>query len=143
MLQGNPPLSLELYKWLGALAAGAIAGFLTHWFSRRRQRTDVALKVVDSFMAMYSEIGAAMGILHQQHANLDASQENTVRKAGDWFELVAALYESNVVDRHFLEQVGLPDQMKRFRDLARSAQAQKPTFLADALGDWNHLAALR
>lgn len=141
-------LQLELFKWFLTVATGVIAGVLTHWFSRARQdkdlrakasekQTDIAISLLASFMSMYEDIAKVLGILFSHPTELSDVEENSVRKIGDWFDFVAALYLNDTADRNLLRKMGFVDQISRFYNLVTQSSV-----FADAVVGWTHMKTL-
>jgi hypothetical protein len=103
---------------LSFISGSLVGGVLSHWLSIHRQRTDLSVKLMESFLNQYTAIAEAKGLLGSEGEEatsiLTPSEQNTVRKAGDWFELVAVLYLGGATRRKLLQSFGLVAEMRQF-----------------------------
>jgi len=112
--------SMEVLKLLPSLVGGGLAGsILTHYVTTRRQRLDIAMKVMDGLFQHYNELGGAKFALTSE-STLTVEQLNQVRRVGDWLEFCALLYFRGSVDKDLMKKFGVPDEMRAFYDLAKT-----------------------
>jgi len=79
------------------LISGGLAGAVANIFvTRRRQRIDAALKLIDYFFSHYGGIAEVKAILKDTSQLSNPVKENLVREIGDWFNLVSFLCDRNV-----------------------------------------------
>jgi hypothetical protein len=132
-------LSGELIKALIAFVFGTvIGGMISHWFSLQRQRTDFTVKLMDAFFAQYGSIAEVKGLLYITGRVFTPAEENTVRKVGDWFELVALMCTNGVAQLNLIRAFGLVKELETFSRLV----SQHPQF-EEAVKAWDHMQALQ
>ena len=113
----------DLIKTILTFMTGGLAGAALTWFTTRaRHRVDNAIKVIDYFFSSYNQIANVKAILlATKSSNPNDIDENLVRKFGDWFNLVAILYENKSIERGFVKNAGLADEIIAFKYLALQA----------------------
>jgi hypothetical protein len=130
---------MEYLPLIVSFISGGLAGAVVNLLvTKRRQRVDSALRVIDYYFAIYNEIGEAKRILQNPSLLSDANEEIRVRKIGDWFELVSSLCNKKVVDTEILAQVALFGEMDVFRSLVEGSFTQSRV-LHDAKKWWPEL----
>jgi hypothetical protein len=91
---------------------------------------------------MYTEIEDVSTRALRRDAPLTDTDLIKLKKAGDWFEVVAAAYQGKVASSTLLDRLNIPDQAVSFAAIVARAYAEKH-LQKDLLSDWPHLKALR
>jgi hypothetical protein len=133
---------MEYLPFVVSLISGGMAGAIVNLFvTRRRQRIDAALKLLDYFFSIYGELAEVKGILQSPPTLSNPKELNRVRKIGDWFNLVASLCEKKLVDTQLLGRVGLFSEMDIFSSLVQGTHVSSDT-LHKSKDWWPHLYGL-
>lgn len=129
------------------LFGGAAGAGLAAYFAGRRERRDVALKLVDYYLAHYAAYADVLRMLSEPTRLTDPAARNRLREMGDWFEIAAILLNRGRTDRALLQDIGLTAQIARFRDQVVEAVPKAPADiggrLAELLEKWNGLREFR
>lgn len=71
-----------------SLISGGLAGAIANIaFSKSKDKRDIALRIIDYYFTIYTDIGITKGILASPGSLSDVKHLTTVRKVGDWFHL--------------------------------------------------------
>ena len=130
----------ELIRIVVSFLTGGLAGAaLTAVVNALRQKTELAFKVLEQYFARLQPISDAIGVLETPGSLKDPPSHNKVTSIGDWYEMVATLYQNRVINRKLLDKVGIVGQMRRFLNLCKLANTGGD--LDAALKAWTGLAA--
>jgi len=110
------------------LISGGLAGaIVTLFFTRRRQRIDCTLKVIDTYFDLYHEIGDCRQLLEAVPFPDTPANRNRVRKLGDWFSIVARMSREKIIVRKLLlDKFGFRSQIELFRTLVSGSDLFHP-----------------
>src|SRR5918911_3352163 len=127
---------MQYLPFIVSIVSGGLAGAVVNYLvTRRRQRVEVGLKVIDFYFANYNDIAKTKYILQNPTLLADGNEKNQVLKIGNWFELVASLCTGKAVDTHLLAQTPLFLDMSVFRSLVKGTFNQSRELL-DAETQW-------
>jgi hypothetical protein len=136
---GQEAVNMDYLPVVVSLISGGLAGALVNAFiTDRRQRTQIALSVLERFFTSYEDIADAKRILQAPQLMALPDNQNVVRKVGDWFELVASLWKRGSLDRGLMREVAIPKEMDLFRDLVTGSKSTTSAF-AEAKNWWPDL----
>jgi hypothetical protein len=129
--------SLRSIPWVPLVTGGAAGAVLTHYFSLKRQRTELTFKVLEQFFKGYPELGTVKTHLQGGNVQRNTSEYNQVTAVGDWFEIVSLFYREKWIDRKILRKSGFITEVRSFRDLAATNKA-----LDAAISNWREMKSV-
>jgi hypothetical protein len=133
---------MDYVPFVVSLISGGLAGAVVNLVvTRRRQRIEMALKLIDYFFSIYSEVGAVKGLLQSPSSLKTPTELNRVTKVGDWFNLVATLWEKNAADKDILKKAVITKEMERFHELVQNIK-NSASELNEAWGWWPEMHRL-
>lgn len=100
------------------LSGGAAGAVINVFFTRRFQKRELTLKIIDGFFVRYTEIAAVKGLL-APGALSNPAQKNQVRAIGDWFDHVARLFNGCMLDKKLFKGCGIDKEIIEFRTRAQ------------------------
>jgi hypothetical protein len=133
----------EYIPVLVSFISGGLAGAVVNAFvTRRWQKTQVALSIIERFFSSYDDIARAKSILRDPTSTKAVDNQNTVRKVGDWFELVSSLWKHSSLNRDLIKEVAIPKEIDLFRDLVTNSKSFTDVFL-EAKSWWPDLYQIK
>ena len=90
---------------------GAAGALLTEAFTRRRQKLELAIRVVEAYFARYQRLGYVKDLLQN---GVPDDQHNAVLEIGDWLNLVAKLNNKKALNAWIVESVGITKEIAEF-----------------------------
>jgi hypothetical protein len=138
-------IEFALPQWLHValdIVLGGVAGSVaTIYFTRRQERTQVALDIIREYRALYGEVAAVLWLLRSS-PDLDLSEnQNRVKAMGNWYDIVSALWLMGEANRRLLSRVEINKAARNFRQQAMKA-SDGQEWLKEALEKWGDLAKL-
>jgi hypothetical protein len=127
---------------VGGVVGAMLAAVITVAYEDRRRKAEVALSVMERYLASFSELAYVKGFLQTPNSLDDPLKLNRVLAFGNWYDLVAALYLKNMADRKLLRTLGIDDEARQFRNYAET-YTPKVSKLDDALKGWDNLRKMR
>jgi len=123
---------------VAAFTGGLSGALVTAIITRRRQRLELALKVVDYFLGIYSDVADVHRYFQENNSLTDRIERNQVKKLGDWFEWVIILAQNGAVDVALLDHAGMLKQIGTFRDNVKVFKTKFET-LHSSWESWTNL----
>lgn len=101
----------------------AIVGslFTNLYLARQLKRKELAIKLIEQFLAKDSERSQAIGILTSPPHLNNAPDRNAVQALGNWFEAVAILSHEGEVDARLIRKVQMDTEAIALRDDIKAA----------------------
>jgi hypothetical protein len=126
----------DTLRLVASFIGGGSTGALLNWiFARRKERREMALKLVEQYAAMYKELGEVQGLLESPtHLKSHPQDMNRVRQAGNWFDFAALVMANGLSDVRLLKRIGI-DQRVGFRERLH----KEITEFGPMLEQWRHL----
>lgn len=140
---GGLTLDLSCTKILEDVVSGLIvvvvgslvAALLTACYSKRRKKLEITLSVIDQYFSLYVEIGNVKSLLTSSKIVQALKGSNPLRRTGDWFNGVADMINSNIIDISLCNNVGILKEIGGFHDGISIAMKERRTDLKKCLAD--------
>ena len=133
----------DLWKVILSFISGGLAGAVLNYFtSTHRQRVELVLKITDRYLDRYDEIGQVKSILRDSSQLASTVSQDAVRRLGDWFELIAVLYQMGYLSKRFLKKLGLLVDLREVHELITARKNEPNSPIREAWSWWPHFDAL-
>jgi hypothetical protein len=133
-------ISLFGEKILLPLLIGGAGGFFTHFYlASKLKKKELAVKVIEQFLAKDKERSEARGILSNPQYVNNPVHRNSVQALGNWFEAIAILCVEGQVEERLIRKVGIDTEAIALRDDIKSA-AQQSILCDEARKDLKEMA---
>lgn len=137
---------------LGLLSGGLGGVILTLYFSNRRARAEMTLKIMDTYLANYDLHNHVKYLFRnpdefqeddsdkqkpEEDPDKRKRERNKVREVGNWFEIFVVLYKRRIIDRKIVNDLDFDIEIQEFVD---AVKPYAETF--DPYRVWKNLMAL-
>jgi hypothetical protein len=128
MMEELKPYIPAIVTFISGGLAGAILNAL---LTRRRQKVDATLKILDGYFDRFDDMAVCYRLLNENPFQDTPDNLNNVKKVGDWFETVANMADAKLIDGEMLlDGFGFRSQIERFRTSVNGSDLFRP-FLAN------------
>jgi|HubBroStandDraft_4_1064222.scaffolds.fasta_scaffold59247_4 hypothetical protein len=134
-------ISENLRTVLDTLLGGGAAAIVTVYVSNRQEKTKISLNIINDYLQKYDEMAVVRHLLENPSELAGATEINRVKSLGNWYEIVAALYNSRKAERGILEQIGIKKRAQSFYTAAMKASMNGRS-LQQAVSGWIELKQL-
>ena len=139
-------MDTSLWVQIASIILGGVVGTgIGVWVTRRaltwQVRAEMTVKIMDDYFNNYDSRNRVKSLLEPNNfpkgrSAEDIRERNKIRKVGDWYELVAILYEDKFINRRIFNKLGLEKQMCEFANAVKCYDVLKPD------KSWKSLMAL-
>ncbi len=108
------PNDLDYFNLVASVIAGGLgAAIISILFEQRQKRREMAIQLVQAYLAKYDEIARAKAILLKRPP-WNVTETNWILEMGDWLDFVSALCNERLADSKLLERLGMDKFIKYF-----------------------------
>jgi hypothetical protein len=127
---------------VAAVVGGVVGSVAAHVFTKRLNRTNIALELIKLFMAQYLEGAQLEKMLRQRSRggkSLSPDELELIFKFGGWYEVISRAYLDRTADPSLLDSMNIRVVLARFLTLVKMFESSYSE-LARTIHHWKHLA---
>ena len=106
------------------LFGAVVAAWLAASYSRKQQKLQITLSVIDQYFSIYEQISEVKPLLTPPNIVQALQESNPLRRTGDWLNGVADMINSKTIDISLCNNVGILKEIKSFHDCVSTAMEE-------------------